>query len=73
MKHRKKYYAYVSSDGGATRDVPMQTHNKSELKSYIRSHYGRGWTAHVLAVDLDGDNQSTMGDPYEVETFRLRK
>ncbi len=69
----KKYYAYVSNDSGASDDVPMQTHNKAELKSYIRSKYGVGWQVHIFAVDVDGDGQSVMSEPYEIETFRLRK
>lgn len=69
----KKYFAYVQNDSGATDDVPLQTGNKRELKDYIRRTYGRGWTVHIMAVDIDGDGQSVMGGPYEVESFRLRK
>lgn len=70
---KRKYYAYVQNDSGATDDVPMQSYNKSELKSFVRSRYRAGWTVHIMAVDIDGDGQSVMGDPYEVESFTLRK
>jgi hypothetical protein len=69
----KKYYAYVQNETGASDDVPMQTYNKNELKSFIRSRYGAGWQVHIMAVDIDGDGQSVMGQPYEIETFKLRK
>lgn len=69
----KKYYAYVQNDSGASDDVPMQTGNKNELKRFIRSRYGKGWKVHIMAVDIDGDGQSVMGEPYEVESFKLRK
>lgn len=68
----KKYYAYVQNDNEAIDNVPYQTHNKRALKDEIRRTYGRGWTAHIMAVDIDGDGQSVMGAPYEVESFRLR-
>jgi len=70
---KRKYYAWVQNDSGASDDVPLQTYNKNELKSFIRSRYGRGWTAHIMAVDIDGDGQSVMGAPYEIENFRLIK
>lgn len=68
---RHKYWAYLTNGTGASLDVPMQTYNKNELKKYIRANYS-GFTAHILAIDLDGDGQSVMGEPYEIESFKLR-
>lgn len=66
----KKYSAYVQNETGATDTVPMQTHNKKELKSFIRARYGAGWRVHILAADIDADGQADA--PYEIETFKLR-
>ncbi len=67
----RKYYAYLTNGTGASQDVPMMTHNKNELKAYIRGNY-TGFRVHIMAVDIDGDGQSVMGEPYEAETFKLR-
>lgn len=67
----KKYYAALTNDTGAIHNVPMQTHNKNKLKAYIRANYS-GYRVHIMAVDIDGDGQSVMGEPYEIETFKLR-
>jgi hypothetical protein len=67
----RKYYAYLTNGTGASQDVPMMSHNKSELKAHIRANYS-GFRVHIMAVDIDGDGQSVMGEPYEDETFKLR-
>lgn len=69
----KKYYGWMSNDQGATCDVDMQSHGLRRLTDYIRSRFGRGWTAHIMAVDIDGDGHSVMGEPYEIKKFTLRK
>jgi hypothetical protein len=68
---KHKYSAYLTNGTGASQDVPFMTHNKAELKSYIRARY-TGFRVHIIAVDIDGDGQSVMGEPREVETFKLR-
>lgn len=70
---KRKYFAWVQNDSGASDNVPHQTYNLAELKRFIRANYGKGWTAHINAVDIDGDGHSVMGEPYELEVFRLRK
>ena len=70
---KQKYYAWLRNDQGATLDVALHTNNKNELKRDVRGRYGEGWEVHIMAVDLDGDGQSAMSAPYEVEKFRLRK
>lgn len=67
----RKYYSYLTNDTGASHDVPMQTTNKAELKAHIRANY-TGFQVHIMAVDIDGDGQSVMGEPYEIETFKLQ-
>lgn len=69
---KKKYYAWVQNKQGATEEVPRASYNKNELKSFIRANYGPGWRVHLLAVDLDGDGQSVLGSPYEIESWTLR-
>ena len=66
-----KYYAWLSNDSGANVDVEIQTHNKAEIKKYIRNNYGPGWTVHLMAVAIDGDGESTF-PAEEIETFTLR-
>lgn len=68
---KRKYYAYLTNDTGASLDVPTYTYNLYELKQYIRANYS-GFQVHILAVDLDGDGQSVTTEPHEVETFKLR-
>lgn len=71
MRVKRKYYAYLTNDTGASVDVALMTTNKRELKNHIRAHY-TGFTVHILAIDIDGDGQSVMGEPHEIETFKLR-
>jgi hypothetical protein len=68
---KRKYYAYLTKSNDAPVPAGMMTHNKNELKAYIRSRY-TGFNVHILAFNIDGDGQSVMGEPYEVETFKLR-
>ena len=71
MAKSKKYYAYLTNGTGASLDVPMMTHNKRELIDYIRANYS-GFQVHIMAVDIDGDGQSVLGEPAETDTFKLR-
>lgn len=72
MAAKHKYYAYLTNETGTALDIPGFYSNKNELKAHIRSRY-TGFMVHILAVDIDGDGQSVLGDgPREIETFKLR-
>ncbi len=77
MTAKHIYTAWMSNEQGASEDVTGRFTSISSIRSYIRAQYGPGWTAHIQAVDIDGDGQSVMmhGESpiYPVESFTIRK
>jgi len=76
MNRNRKYYAVASNDQGAHLDVylPASERSRSQraFENAARQQLGSGWQVHIMAVDIDGDGQSVLGQPYEVKTFRIR-
>lgn len=70
MKNKTRYIATVTNDQGAGEKAGEDT-NLNNLKAYVRSRYGAGWT--VTIVKIEKDNGIMDFAPEEVAKFTLRK
>ncbi len=71
MKLKTRYIAYITNEQGEGEKAGEDT-NLNNLKAYVRSRYGAGWTVTIEAIKPDGDGQSWFA-PEEVAKFTLRK
>ena len=69
MKNQVAYHAYVTN--GEAGERAGSSGNLNELKAFVRSHYGRGWT--VTIEKVESDNGIMCFQPVEVARFTLRK
>lgn len=76
MRTNRKYYAWANNDQGASTDVTLpMSERRRGLRAFedaARTQLGSGWTVHIMAVDIDGDGQSVMSEPYEIKKFTIR-
>jgi hypothetical protein len=70
-KNRVLYRAYVNNESGAGEQAGEDT-NLNNLKAYVRSRYGAGWTVTIEKFESDGDSIMEF-PPVEVAKFTLRK
>jgi hypothetical protein len=71
MKQNKsRYIAYVQNESGAGEKAGEDT-NLNNLKAWVRSRYGAGWT--VTIDKIENDNGIMDFAPVEVARFTLRK
>jgi hypothetical protein len=70
MKNKTRYIAYVTNDQGAGEKAGEDT-NLNNLKAYVRSRYGAGWT--VTIEKIENDNGIMYFASEEIVRFTLRK
>jgi hypothetical protein len=68
MKNKTRYIAYVTNDQGACEKAGEDT-NLNNLKAYVRSRYGPGWT--VTIEKIENDNGIMYFAPKEIVRFTL--
>jgi hypothetical protein len=66
MGKQKHFYAWVQNKQGATMDAGQDQSSLSAMCAEVRARFGKGWTAHIMRVEIDGSST-------EVKKFELRK